>query len=387
MRRKVAVVTGTRAEYGLLYWIIKGIHEDSSLELSLIATGMHLSPEFGLTVKEIEMDRFPIAEKVEMLLSSDTEHSIAASMGIGVMGFAKAYERLRPDMVVLLGDRFEVLSAAAAAVPFRIPIAHIHGGESTESLIDEQIRHAVTKLSHLHFTSTEAYRKRVVQMGEDPERVVCSGAPGLDSIRRIKLSGRDEVDRTLGIPKGRGIGVLTYHPVTLDEDPSGGLREVLKAVSDFKGGLFWVITLPNADTGGRTISGELERFAERNPETARCFHSLGRVAYLSLLKSASVMLGNSSSGIIEAPSFGLPVVNVGGRQGGRIRAANVIDAAPESTEILKALKEAFSPDFRETLAGLENPYGNGDASGKIIEAIKEARIEKILKKRFRELTA
>ncbi|MBE7414467.1 MAG: UDP-N-acetylglucosamine 2-epimerase (hydrolyzing) [Deltaproteobacteria bacterium] len=385
--RKIAVVTGTRAEYGLLYWIIKGIREDSSLELGLIATGMHLSPEFGLTVKEIEMDGFPIAERVEMLLSSDTEHSLAASMGIGVMGFAKTYERLRPDMVVLLGDRFEVLSAASAAVPFRIPIAHIHGGESTESLIDEQIRHAVTKLSHLHFTSTEAYRKRVVQMGEDPENVICSGAPGLESIRRHRLMERDELERALGLPKGRAIGVLTYHPVTLDHDPSGGLGEVLKAVSGFSSGLFWVITLSNADTGGRKISGELERFAERNPETARCFHSLGRVAYLSLLKAASVMLGNSSSGIIEAPSFGLPVVNVGNRQGGRIRAANVIDAAPESTEILKALKKALSPDFRKSLAGLQNPYGNGDASGKIIRAIKVARTEGLLRKRFRELSA
>ncbi|WKZ33171.1 MAG: UDP-N-acetylglucosamine 2-epimerase [Thermodesulfobacteriota bacterium] len=385
--RNIAVVTGTRAEYGLLYWMIKGIHEDSSLELGLIATGMHLSPEFGLTVTEIETDGFPIAEKVEMLLSSDTEHSIAASMGIGVMGFAKAYERLRPDMVVLLGDRFEVLSAAAAAVPFRIPIAHIHGGESTESLIDEQIRHAVTKLSHLHFTSTEAYRNRVVQMGEDPENVICSGAPGLENIRRLRLMGRDGIERALGLPKGRAIGVLTYHPVTLDEDPSGGLGEVLKAVSVLNGGLFWVITLPNADTGGRAISKELERFAERNPDKAVCFHSLGRVAYLSLLKAASVMLGNSSSGIIEAPSFGLPVVNIGGRQGGRIRAANVIDAAPEAAGILKALKKALSPGFRGALAGLQNPYGNGDASGRIIEAIKGARIEWLLKKRFRDLSA
>lgn len=387
MKRRVAVVTGTRAEYGLLYWIIKGIRSDSSLELNLIATGMHLSPEFGLTVKEIETDGFPIAERVEMLLSGDTEHSIAASMGIGLMGFAKAYERLRPDMVVLLGDRFEVLSAAAAAVPFRIPIAHIHGGESTESLIDEQIRHAVTKLSHLHFTSTEAYRKRVVQMGEDPENVITAGAPGLDSIRRLRLMGRDGLEKQLGIPKGRRIGVLTYHPVTLDHDPSGGLGEVLRAVSDFNEGLFWVVTLPNADTGGRTISGGLERFAGLNPDKARCFHSLGRVPYLSLLKSASVMLGNSSSGIIEAPSFGLPVVNVGGRQGGRIRAGNVIDVLPESGLIIEALGKALSPGFRESLAGLQNPYGNGDASGKIIRAIKEARTEKLLKKRFRELPA
>ncbi len=387
MKRRVAVVTGTRAEYGLLYWIIKGIYEDSSLELQLIATGMHLSPEFGFTVKEIEEDGFPIAERVEMILSSDTEHSIAASMGIGVMGFGKAYERLRPDMLVLLGDRFEVLSAAIAAVPFRIPVAHIHGGESTESLIDEQIRHAVTKLSHLHFTSTEAYGKRVVQMGEDPENVICSGAPGLDNIRKLRLMERRELERRLGVPKGRGIGVLTYHPVTLDEDPSGGLKEVLKTVSDLNDGLFWVMTFPNADTGGRAICEELLRFEERRPETARCFHSLGRVQYISLLKAASVMLGNSSSGIIEAPSFGLPVVNVGGRQDGRIRAKNVIDVKPRSGEISMALKKALSPEFRASLDGLESPYGNGGASGRIVRAIKEARTERLLKKRFRDLPA
>ena len=251
--RKIAVVSGTRAEYGLLYWIIKGIHKDPELELQLIVTGMHLSPEFGLTVREIAKDRFPIAERVEMLLSSDTETAIATSMGLGMIGFAKAYERLKPDILVVLGDRFEILYAVAAAVPFRIPVAHIHGGEVTEGVMDELFRHAITKMSHLHFTATEKYKKRVVQMGEDPKNVFCFGAPGLDNIHRLKLLDIKKLSDELEIPGSAKIGIVTFHPVTLEKGTSESqISELLQALKNFVE-IYWVFTLPNADTGGRII--------------------------------------------------------------------------------------------------------------------------------------
>ncbi|MBT6228346.1 MAG: UDP-N-acetylglucosamine 2-epimerase (hydrolyzing), partial [Candidatus Scalindua sp.] len=317
--RKIAVVTGTRAEYGLLYWIIKDIHEDADLELQLIVTGMHLSPEFGLTVKEIERDGFPIAERVEMLLSSDTETAIATSMGLGMIGFAKAYERLRPDVLLVLGDRYEMMSAVTASVPFRIPVAHIHGGESTEGLIDEPIRHAVTKMSHLHFTSTERYKKRVMQMGEFPETVFCLGAPGLDNIYKLDLLNRQKLSRELNIPQTGKIGIVTYHPVTLEKSTSEyQCVELLKGLKAFPD-IYWIFTMSNADTGGRIIIEKIEAFLDENPERGKAFTSLGTLRYLSLLKNSNVMVGNSSSGLIEAPSFELPVVNIGDRQRGRER--------------------------------------------------------------------
>ncbi|MBI4222422.1 MAG: UDP-N-acetylglucosamine 2-epimerase (hydrolyzing), partial [Planctomycetes bacterium] len=296
--RKIAVVTGTRAEYGLLYWIIKGIHEDPELELQLIVTGMHLSPEFGLTVKEIEKDGFPIAERVEMLLSSDTEIAIATSMGLGMIGFAKAYERLKPDILVVLGDRFEILSAVSAAVPFRIPVAHIHGGESTEGAMDELFRHAITKMSHLHFTAIEKYRNRVIQMGESSASVFCYGAPGLDNIYRLKLLNIENLSEELKLPSNKKIGVVTYHPVTLENDVSGEqIYELLEALKEFTD-VFWIFTFPNADTYGRIIIQKVEDFIKRNPQKGKAFISLGQLKYLSLIKYATVMVGNSSSGLL-----------------------------------------------------------------------------------------
>ena len=315
--RKIAIITGTRAEYGLLYWIIKGIHEDPELELQLIVTGMHLSPEFGYTVNVIEQDGFPIAERVPMLLSADSEEAIATSMGLGMIGFAKAYQRLLPDMVLVLGDRFEILSAVAAAVPFRISVAHIHGGESTEGVMDEQFRHAITKMSHLHFPATQRYADRIIQMGESPERVFCFGAPGLDNVYKLHLLKKIEVFQQLGLPTDRKLGVVTYHPVTLDtKSIESQITTVLQALQKVPE-IFWVFTRPNADTGGRIIITSLEDFVRRYPKRGKIFTSLGQLRYLSLLKYADMMVGNSSSGLLEAPSFALPVVNIGERQKGR----------------------------------------------------------------------
>jgi len=382
----MCVVTGTRAEYGLLYWIIKGIHDDPDVALQLIVTGMHLSPEFGLTVQEIERDGFPIAERVEMLLSSDTEEGIAMSMGLGLIGFANAYQRLQPDIVLVLGDRYEILAAAAAAVPFRIPVAHIHGGESTEGAMDEQFRHAITKMSHLHFPATQEYANRIIQMGEAPERVFCYGAPGLDNIMKLSLLDKPDLVAELGLPADQPLGVVTYHPVTLEGTSAvAQVTELLQALKNLTE-IYWVFTLPNSDTGGRGIITAIRNFVDEFPQRGKAFTSLGQVRYLSLLKHAAVMVGNSSSGIIEAPSFHLPVVNIGSRQQGRIRAANVIDVPEcQQSAITQAIEKAFSAKFKAALQGMANPYGTGDASMNIFHTLKTLLESKIMtQKRFRD---
>jgi UDP-N-acetylglucosamine 2-epimerase (non-hydrolysing)/GDP/UDP-N,N'-diacetylbacillosamine 2-epimerase (hydrolysing) len=382
--RKIAVVTGTRAEYGHLFWIIKGIHESPELELQLVVTGMHLSPEFGMTVKEIENDGFPITERVEMLLSSDTETVIAISMGIGMIGFANVYERLKPDILVVLGDRFEILSAVSASIPFRIPVAHIHGGETTEGVIDEPIRHSISKMSHVHFPTTKKYEKRILQMGEFAGNVFCFGAPGLDNIYNLNLMKKDDLLCNLVLPQDKKIGVVTYHPVTLEKGTSEiQISELLNALKRFTD-VFWVFTAPNADTEGRILMKKIDEFVKRYPEKGKLFINLGQVRYLSLLKYVCVMVGNSSSGIIEAPSFKLPVVNVGERQQGRIRAQNVIDIAECKEHIIfHAIERALSSKFKNFLSGLENPYGKGDSSSKIVAKLKEINLgERLIKKKF-----
>lgn len=387
MKRKICVITGTRAEYGLLRWIIKGINDDPDLKLQLVVTGMHLSPEFGLTVREIERDGFPISERVEMLLSSDTETAIATSMGLGMIGFAKTYEKLEPDIIVVLGDRFEIFAAVAAAVPFRIPVAHIHGGESTEGLIDEAIRHAVTKMSHLHFVATEAYRRRVVQMGEEPGRVFCFGAPSIDSIYKLKLMGPKELSALLGIPNDKKIGVVTYHPVTLEKDTVVRQMDELLGALEIFPEIYWIFTMPNADTGGRIIVKKIDAFIDRNKLRGKAFVSLGQLKYLSLLKHAEVMVGNSSSGIIEAPSFALPVVNVGERQRGRVQSGNVINV-PDCNEekITEAISKALSDNFKSELKRMKNLYGKGNSSVRIVAKLKKVRLnEKMIKKTFYEI--
>jgi UDP-hydrolysing UDP-N-acetyl-D-glucosamine 2-epimerase len=347
---------------------------------------MHLSPEFGLTVREIEKDGFFIAERVEMLLSSDTEIAIATSMGLGMIGFAKAYERLKPDIVFVLGDRFEISAAVSAAVPFGIPIAHIHGGESTEGAMDELFRHAITKLSHIHFPSTLKYADRIIQMGERPESVFCFGAPGLDSIHKLKLLKKQELANELKLPVERQWGILTYHPVTRGNNSSKNHVETLLNVVESFSGFYWILTLPNADTGSRAIIRKIEDFVHNNSEKACLFSSLGQLRYLSLLKNAAIMVGNSSSGLIEAPSFELPVVNIGDRQKGRIKAANIIDVPMcEPDKIEAAINKAVSNIFRDSLKGLKNPYGDGNTSDKIVETLRVVPLSGMPEKQFYEI--
>jgi UDP-hydrolysing UDP-N-acetyl-D-glucosamine 2-epimerase len=385
-RRKIAVVTGSRAEYGLLSWIIKGINDDPGLRLQLIVTGMHLSAAFGSTVKQIERDGFPIAARVKMLSASDMEEAVAESIGRGIIGFAKAYKRLKPDIVVLLGDRFEILSAATAALPFRIPLAHIHGGEATKGAFDEQIRHAITKMSHIHFPANEKYRRRIIQMGEDPKYSFCFGAPTVDNITRLKLLDRAGLCGKLKIPADKKIGVVTYHPVTLEGSGGARIEQLLSAVEKFKD-IRWVFTAANADTGGRGITRRIRRFIRAHPDSAKLYMALGPQLYLSLLKNAAVMVGNSSSGLIEAPSFRLPVVNIGDRQTGRIKAGNVIDVGEcRKGPIERAIRKALSAGFKRSLKGLKNPYGGSNVSGRIVRKLKAISLDgALVKKSFHEV--
>ncbi len=383
--RTIGVVTVGRSDYGIYRPVLERIRDDSELELRLYVSGMHLSPEFGLTVAEIEADGFPIAGRIEMLEPSDDPEGIARSMGRGTSGFAAAFARSRPDVLLVLGDRFEMHAGAVAAVPFLIPIAHVHGGESTEGAIDEQLRHSLTKLAHLHFASTEEYARRIVQMGEEPWRVVVSGAPALDSVASFDPLDREELVARHGIRLNGPPLLVTYHPVTLEYEQAGEqVRELLAALDE--SGRDLVFTCPNADTGTRAVQGPVEEYAARNPRRATLVANLGSRAYFTLMQEAAAMVGNSSSGIVEAASFKLPVVNVGTRQQGRLRAANVIDVGYGSEEILGGIRRALSAGFRESLAGLENPYGDGRAAERIVARLKEVELgDRLLRKRFHVL--
>ncbi len=377
----VAVVTGTRAEYGILYPVLREIAQRPTLELQLLVTGMHLSPEFGLTYRQIEADGFRIARKIEMLLASDTEEAIALSVGLGVMGFARVFAKERPDVLVVLGDRFESLAAAVAAMTARIPIAHISGGQTTEGAVDEAIRHAITKMSHLHFTHMPAYRDRIVQMGEDPERVFVFGTPSIDGIKTMPIMPREELEQRLGLDLSKRTLVIVYHPVTLEDNSAEWqMDELLGALAGCD--CQHVFIMPNADAGGRVIARKVEEFTRSMP-SARAFVNLERPVYLNLLGRASAIVGNSSSGIIEAPEFRLPAVNIGDRQRGRVRAANVIDCQPSRAHIAEAIGRALDRAFRESLATLRNPYGDGSASRKIVDVLEHFDLGgPLLKKRF-----
>jgi UDP-hydrolysing UDP-N-acetyl-D-glucosamine 2-epimerase len=384
-KRKICVVTGTRAEYGLLYWLMKEIQDDPDLELQLVVTGMHLSPEFGLTYRTIEQDGFPIHEKVEMLLSSDTPVGIATSIGLGTIGFANAFERLKPDILVLLGDRFEILAAAQAAMVARIPIAHLHGGETTEGLIDEPIRHSVTKMSHIHFVATEVYRKRVIQLGEHPERVITAGALGLDNIRRLPLLDRKAFEESIQFKLGEKNFLITYHPVTLQKrSPEKDMKELLSALERFPEAKL-LFTKPNSDTDGRIISQLIDQFVQKNQERAVAFTSLGQIRYLSAIKHVDLVIGNSSSGLIEVPYFMKPTINIGDRQRGRLKTVSVIDCREREEDIVEAIKTALSPQFRETLKKMDYPYGDGYVAGKIKNCLKNVVLDDILMKTFYDL--
>lgn len=384
-KRKLCVVTGTRAEYGLLYWLLREIEADEALDLQLAVTGMHLSPEFGMTVEAIEADGFAVDARVEMLLSSDTPVGIAKSIGLGVIGFADAFARLRPDLVVVLGDRFEILAAAQAALVAKIPIAHIHGGEATKGLIDDPIRHAVTKMAHFHFVAAEPFRRRVIQLGEHPDRVHLVGAPGLDHLRRSALLDREALEASLGFELRTPTLLATYHPVTLDTgDPSQPMRELLAALDERPDALV-IFTKANADTDGRVINEMIDAYAAEHPERVKAFTSLGQQRYLSALHQVDAVVGNSSSGIIEAPAAGVPTVNIGDRQGGRLRAASVVDCAADRDAIGVALRKALDPTFRGEVRHMNSPFGDGDASRQIKEHLKEASLEDLLKKGFYDI--
>ena len=370
MTARIAVFTGTRAEYGLLYWLLKDLQEDAELDLKLLVSGTHLSPEFGETFRQIESDGFTIDEKIEILLSSNSAVGTAKSMGLGVLGFADALSRLVPDALVILGDRYEALAAAQTAMILRIPVVHLHGGEITEGAYDDAIRHAITKLSYLHATSTDEYRNRVIQLGESPNRVVNVGAIGLDHIRRTNLLSISELSAQLDFEIDRPFFVVTYHPVTLgDESPEEGFNNLIGALDKFKEYQV-VFTYPNADDGGRLIIPILDAYARNNNGRVLAIPSLGQLRYLSAIKHASAVIGNSSSGIIEVPAFDTPTVNIGVRQKGRLAAKSVLNAESSKESIVDTIALALSGGFKQKGEVIVNPYGQGDASGQIIKMLK-----------------
>jgi GDP/UDP-N,N'-diacetylbacillosamine 2-epimerase (hydrolysing) len=382
--RKICVVTGSRSEYGLLRWVMEGIRAAPDLQLQLVVTGMHLSPEFGLTFREIERDGFSIDRKVEILVSSDTAVGVSKSMGLAMIGFGEALYQLRPDLVLLLGDRFEILAAAAAALVARIPVAHVHGGETTEGAFDEAIRHSITKMSQLHFVAAEEYRKRVVQLGEHPERVFLVGGLGTDSIKKLPLLDRLSLETALGMQFGDRNLLITFHPATLDgDDCSRQLAELLAAL-DLWPDVHLIFTLSNADAHGRALSATVEQYAAARAN-ARSYVSLGQILYLSCLRHVDAVVGNSSSGLTEAPSFRIGTINIGDRQRGRLKAASVIDCVPDRSSIGAALGRLYSPDFRLGLAGARNPYGEGGASEKIVTVLRNYPLDGIVKKSFHDL--
>jgi GDP/UDP-N,N'-diacetylbacillosamine 2-epimerase (hydrolysing) len=385
MSRKICIITGSRAEYGLLYFLMKEIQQDPELELSVIATGMHLSAEFGSTYKEIEKDGFTIDAKPEILLSSDSPVAISKSMGLAMISMAEAYEKIKPDLIVGLGDRFELMAAIAAACVCCIPVAHIHGGEITEGAIDEAFRHSITKMSQLHFTATEAYRKRVIQLGEQPERVYNFGGLGVDSIKQLKLLGKEELERSLEFKLGAKNIVVTFHPVTLEHEAAAEQFKALLDALDEQEDTHIFITRPNADTGSRVLLKMIDEYAANRQDKVRAYTSLGQLRYFSLLQFADVMVGNSSSGIIEMPSFKKATVNIGDRQKGRSRAESIIDCEPDRKSVSNAIKLALSPAFREKIKGVKNPYGEGGASKKIKQVLKEVPLNGIIRKQFYDI--
>ena len=382
--KKICVVTGTRAEYGLLYWLMKGIQADPDLDLQLIVTGMHLSPEFGLTYEEIEKE-FKINKKIEMLLSSDTAIGISKSVGLAQISFAESFEDLQPDLVIVLGDRYEIFAASSAAMIARIPIAHIHGGETTEGAFDEAIRHSITKMSHLHFTATEQYRNRVIQLGEAPERVFNFGGMGIENIKRLKLLDKEEFERSIDFKLAEKNILITFHPVTLEKSTARQqFIELLEALDELDD-THLIFTKANSDTDGRIINKLIDEYANANPLKAKAFISLGQLRYLSALQFMDAVVGNSSSGLSEAPSFKIATVNIGDRQKGRIKATSVIDCDPDKASITKNLKEVYTLEMKKILEQSENPYGDGLASLEIINIIKKTNIDNLLKKNFYDL--
>ena len=384
--RKICVVTGTRAEYGLLYWLLSEIQSDDAFTLQLVVTGMHLSPGFGSTYQQIEKDGFEINYKVEMLLSSDSAVATSKSMGLGIIGFADAYDTLKPDIIIVLGDRFEIFSAVSAATIFRIPIAHLHGGETTEGAYDEAMRHSITKMSHIHFTSTETYRERVIQLGEKPDHVFNVGAPGIDNIKRLTLLSRDEFESSINFKLNKKNLLVTFHPVTL-ENSSAKMQfsELLLALDELEDTNI-LFTKANADTDGQIINKMIDEYVDSRPYKTIAYASLGQLRYLSAMQFVDAVVGNSSSGLLEAPSFKIGTLNIGDRQKGRIKANSVIDCYPTLSSIREGLRELYKPDFQNKLDTVINPYGSGGTTEKIIGVIKKISTDNLLKKSFYDIS-
>lgn len=370
MLKKIAVVTATRAEYGILKNVIDKIEKSDRLELCLMVTGTHLVPEYGMTVGEIEQDGYLIAEKIDILLASDEPVSVSKTMGLAMISFAEAFERHRPDCLVVLGDRYELVSVCSAAMNARIPIMHISGGETTQGAIDESVRHCITKMSYLHFPACETYRKRIIQLGEEPERVYNFGDVGVESVRRIPVMTKQELEQSIEFRLDKPYMSVTFHPVTLESyEAEQQMQELLSALDAF-GDMKFVFTKANADTGGRKINEMIDVFVSGHSNCA-AFASLGIRRYINLLRFSGGIIGNSSSGIVEAPAIGIPTVNIGNRQKGRLQADSILNCAPEREEIIRTVKESQTKAFQERARHTVNPYGDGEASEKIVKTITE----------------
>jgi GDP/UDP-N,N'-diacetylbacillosamine 2-epimerase (hydrolysing) len=381
MKKKICIVTGSRAEYGLLYWLLKEIEASQDFELQLIVTGMHLSAEFGLTYKEIEKD-FKINKKIDIDLTLDTSLGISRSMSIAQISFAKAYNKLNPDIIILLGDRYEIFSAASAAMISKLPIAHIHGGEISEGSLDDCMRHCISKMSHLHFAATEEYRTRLIQLGENPSRVFNVGGLGIENIKRFQLLNKSEFEKSIHFKLNKKNILITFHPVTLENNTSKlHFKELLKAINDLDDTSI-IFTKTNSDLNGKVINQMIDQYTKKYPKKSIAFSSLGQLRYLSAMQFVDAVVGNSSSGLIEASSFKIATINIGDRQKGRIKAKSVIDCLPKKNNIKNSFKKIYSKDFQKLLNNVKNPYDNGFSSKKIIKVLKNIKIENLLKKNF-----
>lgn len=382
--RKICVVTSTRAEYGLLYWLLKEIKADSELELQIIATGMHLSPEFGLTYKEIEKE-FKIDKKIEILDYSHSKLDICTEMAKVYEKFAPAFSELKPDILVLLGDRYEIFGVAGVASIMQLPIAHIHGGETTQGAFDEAFRHSITKMSHIHFAATREYANRIIQLGEEPSRVFNVGGPGIENIKKLNLLNKDEFEKSINFKLAKKNILITFHPVTLENSSAKKqFSELLKAIDELKDTNF-IFTKANSDIDGDVINKMIDEYISKNSQKAVAFASLGQLRYLSAIKFVDIVLGNSSSGLSEVPSFKKATINIGDRQKGRTRASGVIDVRPAKEEILAAIKRVYSKEFEQVLKNTINPYDGGNSSKKMVKILKEIELNDILKKKFYDI--
>ncbi|MFA5815506.1 MAG: UDP-N-acetylglucosamine 2-epimerase [Bacteroidales bacterium] len=380
--RKICVITTNRAEYGLLYWLMKGIQSDPFFQLQVVVTGAHLSPEFGSTIDRIREDGFKVDRSFDLELFGDKVLDITHSLALALEGFGASFQTLKPDLIVILGDRFEILGAATAALIANIPVAHLHGGELSEGAIDDAIRHAVTKLSHLHFAAAEPYRNRIIQLGEQPERVFMVGGLGIDSINKINLLTRTELEKAIGLTFNNHNLLITYHPETLDSGRAGVQIGELLAALDKLADTHLIFTMPNADTGHRIIVEKIQSYVQSRENRSILIPSMGQLNYLSTMKLVDAVVGNSSSGIIEAPSFGIGTINIGKRQDGRIRAVSVIDCDTSEEDITKAFEKLYSASFQQLLKNVENPYGTGGAAEKILSVLKEVDMNDLIIKRF-----